>query len=53
MGLFSLNKRGFQGDHIAAFLYLKEAYRKDGEGTLYRCSDRTRGNDFTLKKEYV
>jgi len=41
--LFSLEKRKLWGDLIAAFQYLKEAYRKAGEGLVTRmCSDRTR-----------
>ena len=51
MGLFSLEKRRFQGDCIAAFQYLKGACRKDGEGLFIgECSDRTRGNSFRLKE---
>jgi len=49
--LISLEKRRLQEDLIAAFQYLKEAYRKDGEGLFTRtCSDRTRGNGFKLKE---
>jgi len=44
MGLFSLEKRRFQGDLIAASQYLKGAYRKDGESLFTRmCSARTKG----------
>jgi len=49
--LFSLQKRRLQGDLIAAFQYLKGAYKKVGEGLLTRaCSDRTRGKGFKLKE---
>jgi len=51
LGLFSLEKRRPWGDLIAAFQYLKGAYRKDGEGLFTRvCSDRTRENSLKLKE---
>jgi len=39
------------GDLIAAFKYLKEAYKKDKDKLFSRsCCDRTRGNGFKLKE---
>ncbi|GAB0188513.1 hypothetical protein GRJ2_001316600 [Grus japonensis] len=49
--LFSLQKRRLQGHLIAAFQYLKEAYKKAGEGLFTMAwSDRTRGNGLKLKE---
>ncbi|KFQ63328.1 hypothetical protein N334_12876, partial [Pelecanus crispus] len=51
LGLFSLEKRRLRGDLIAAFQYLKGAYRKDGENLFNKaCCDRTRNDGFNLKK---
>ena len=51
MAFFSLEKRRLQGDLIAAFQYLKGAYRKDGEGVFNRqFSGRMSGNVFKLKE---
>ncbi|KAK4833066.1 hypothetical protein QYF61_027728 [Mycteria americana] len=49
--LFSLEKRKLWEDLIAAFQYLKGAYKKDGDRFFSRaCCDRTRGNSFKLKE---
>jgi len=49
--LFSMEMRRLHGDLIAAFQYLRGAYRKAGEGLFTRAdSDRTRGNGFKLEE---
>ncbi|KAK4818685.1 hypothetical protein QYF61_017906 [Mycteria americana] len=50
LGLFSLEKRRFRGDLIAAFQYLKAVYKKAGEGFFQGHSDRARGNGFKLQE---
>ncbi|KAK4813153.1 hypothetical protein QYF61_013984 [Mycteria americana] len=51
LGLFSLEKRRLWGDLIAAFQYLTEAYKKDGDKLFSgACCNRTRGNGFKLKE---
>ena len=49
--MISLEKRRLRGDLIAAFQYLKEAYRKDGDNLFSNaCCDRIRSNGFKLKE---
>ena len=49
--MFSLEKRRLRGDLIAAFQYLKGAYRKDGDNLFSRaCYNRRKGNGFKVKK---
>ncbi|KFP50550.1 hypothetical protein N323_03853, partial [Cathartes aura] len=51
LGLFSLERRRLWGDLIAAFQYLKGAYKKDGDRLFSKaCSDRTRIKSFKLKE---
>jgi len=51
LGLFRVEKTRLWGDHIAAFQYLKGAYRKERESIFSKaCCDRTRGNDFELRE---
>jgi len=52
LGIFSMQKRRLWGDLIAAFQYLKLAFRKAGDVLFIgACSDRTRGNGFKLEED--
>ena len=51
LGLFITKMRRLQEDLTVTFQYLKEAYRRAGEGLFMRiCSDRMRGNKFKLEE---
>ena len=51
LGLFSLEKKGFQGDLTVAFQYLNGAKWKTGMGLFIKArSDRMRGNGFKLEE---
>ena len=51
LGYFSLEKRRLRGDLIAAFQYLKGAYKQEGSQLCTRVDNsRTRGNGFKMKE---
>ena len=52
LGLFSLEKRRLQGDLIAAFQYLKGAYKQEGSQLFTKDDDgRTSGKCLKLMEE--
>ena len=52
MGFISLKKKRLWCDLIAAFQYLKGAYKKDGKQLFVGAdNDKTRGNSFKLEVE--
>ena len=51
LSLFILEKRRLRGDLIAAFQYLKGAYKQEGSQPFTRVDNgRTRGNGFNLRE---
>ena len=51
LGLFSLERGRLRGNLIAAFQYLKGAYKQEGNQLFVRIDNsRTRGNGFKLKE---
>jgi len=51
LGLFSLEKRRLQRNLIAAFQWLKWAFKKDGDRFFSKaCCDRKRENGFKLRE---